>query len=135
MIRVKALLLLVTFLLNTAIGLNCALQKDDDCCDESTELYQPDLSLQSQSDHQLATTVKKRDACCQDAVNNFASLAKLVPQPAKVFVPVAVACIRLAYQYAFTPVPVVTVSHQLLIDERQRPPTTDVRIAIQSFLI
>lgn len=135
MIKVKALFLLVSFLLNTAVGLRCALQKDYDCCDNSTMVHHQVSSIQHVKYHQTTATVEKTDTCCQNAVNNFASLAKLVPQSTKVFIPVAIAFTRSAYLYTLRPVALVQVSRRLLIDERQRPPTPDLRIVIQSFQI
>jgi hypothetical protein len=132
--KIKALFLLFTFLLNSAVGLRCALQKDDDCCEE-VAVHHSDLSIQNQQESQSLTTVAQQDPCCQDAVNNFASLAKLVPQPLKVLVPLSNAIIRSAYVYKLVVVPVVQIAHLNLIDERQRPPTPDIRIVIQSFQV
>jgi hypothetical protein len=129
--KIKALLLLFTFLLNSAVGLRCALQKDDDCCEEVAE-HQAKLSRQ---DHPLLTVVAQEDPCCQDAVNNFASLAKLVPQPVKVSVPVVAVLVQSPYFYTSILIPVVQTVHQSLIDERLRPPTPDIRILIQSFQV
>jgi hypothetical protein len=132
--KVKALFLLFVFLLNSAVGLNCALQKDDDCCKEVSG-YHPDLSIQLQQDRKHPTLVTEEDPCCQNAVNNFAALAKLVPQPLKVLMPAPVAIVRSVYVYAFASAPVIETAHQSRIDERQRPPTTDIRIVIRSFQI
>lgn len=128
--KFKALFLLFVFLLNSAVGLRCALQKDDDCCEEVAE-----STNLTQQNHPLLTVVAQEDPCCQDAVNNFASLAKLVPQPVKVLMPVPIAFVRPAYVYKFILMPVVKTAHQTWIDERQRPPTPDIRIAIQSFQV
>lgn len=129
--KIKALFLLFTFLLNSAVGLRCALQKDDDCCEEVTE-HSANLNQQGLP---LLTIAAQENPCCQDAVNNFASLAKLVPQPVKILMPVSVAIVQPTYVYAFILAPVVQTAHQSLIDERQRPPTPDIRIVIQSFQV
>lgn len=132
--KIKTLFLLFVFMLNSAVGLRCALQKDDDCCDEVAE-QQPDLFIKNQQDQQSLTIRAQEDPCCQDAVNNFASLAKLVPQPVKILMPVSAAIVRSAFVYSFILIPVVQTAYQAVIDERQRPPTSDIRIVIQSFQV
>jgi hypothetical protein len=133
--KIKALFLLFIFLLNTAVGLNCALRTcSDDCKNEIAE-HHLSSALYSQQYHPSLTTVAEKDACCQDAVNNFATLAKLVPQSVKVFMPIEVPYIQGAYPYTFKLVPAPKADYQLLIDERQRPPTPDIRIVIQSFQV
>ena len=123
--KVKALFLLFVFLLNTGVGLNCALRScNDDCKDEIVE-----------HDQHPVNSIEKQDLCCQGAVNSFASLAKLIPQSVKVFIPVPTAFIRAYAPYISTPVLDVKSFRQLLIDKRQRPPTPDIRIAIQSFQV
>ena len=121
----KALFLLFIFLLNTAVGLNCALRAcSDGCKDEIAEHH-----------HHPVTSMEKNEPCCQGAVNSFASLAKLVPQSVKVFIPIPITYIRSYDQSVLKPVLEVKPGHQLLIDKRQRPPTQNIRIAIQSFQI
>jgi hypothetical protein len=129
--RVKALFLLFTFLLNSAVGLHCALQKDDDCCKEVTE-------LSSDSNYKGAspqTKLSQEDACCQQGVNNFASLAKLIPQPVKVLVPVSTAVVQSDYTYSYTFASVVKTTRLIFSYQRRRPPTPDIRTVIQSFQI
>jgi hypothetical protein len=123
--RIKALFLLVVFLFNTGVGVNCALRAcHDDCKGEISETLQHPV-----------TSVEKPDPCCQGAVNSFASLAKLVPQSVKVFVPILTAYIRAYAPYVLRPVLEVKSFRQLRVDERQRPPTPNIRIAIQSFQV
>jgi hypothetical protein len=123
--KIKALFLLFVFLFNTGVGLHCALLVGkDDCKDEIAECQQ-----------HSGASVEKQDPCCQNAVNNFASLAKLVPQPVKVFVPVPTLYTQVYAPFVLTSILDVKLFHQLLIDERQRPPTPDIRIAIQSFQV
>jgi hypothetical protein len=129
--RVKALFLLFTFLLNSAVGLNCALQKDDDCCKEVTELssVSNDKGLVAQAE------LTQEDACCQQAVNTFASLAKLLPQPVKSVLPVSTAVIQSNYTNYYTVASVVKTAQIIFNDQRRRPPTPDIRTVIQSFQI
>ncbi len=123
--KFKALFLLFLFLFNTGVGLHCALRAcNDDCKDEITEHQQ-----------HPAASVEKQDICCQGAVNSFASLAKIIPQSINIFVPAPTAFIRAYAPYISTPVLDVKSFRQLLIDQRQRPPTPDIRIAIQSFQV
>ena len=132
--KIKALFLLFLFLLNLAVGLNCALQKNDDCCKDAAERISV-VSIPNQTDHLSRTSVAQTDACCQNAVNDFASLAKLVPQSIKVLMPVSVEIIQPARVNTFILAPVIQTVHQSLIDKRRRPPTPDIRIVIQSFQI
>ena len=129
--KIKALFLLLIFLFNSAVGLHCALQKDDDCCEEIVEL----TANLNQHDLPLHTIATQEKPCCQDAVNNFASLAKMVPQPLKVLMPFAATIIQSAYVHTFILAPNIPTAHQKSIDERRRPPTPDIRIVIQSFQV
>lgn len=133
--KIKALFLLFTFLLNTAVGLNCALRScSDDCKDEIAEHHQGS-SVHPQQEQQSLTTAEKKDACCQEAVNSFVSLAKLIPHAVKISIPVSVARSHSNYQYALKPVPDVGSGHPLFLGQRLRPPTHGIRIRIQSFQI
>src|ERR1700741_3934015 len=132
--KVKALFLLFVFLLNSAVGLNCVLHKDDDFCKEASTQY-PVLSIQPQQDRKPPILVAEEDPCCQKEVNNFAALAKLMPQPPKVLMPPTVAMVRSVYVYAFASAPVIDAAYQSRIDERQRPPTPDIRTVIRTLQI
>jgi hypothetical protein len=123
--KIKALFLLFTFLFNTGIGLHCALRACGDDCKDETSIHQ----------QYPGASVENNDPCCQGAVNSFASLAKLVPQSIKVFVPASSTFHRVYGSYALNPVLNVVTDHQFVIDERQRPPTPDIRIVIQSFQV
>jgi hypothetical protein len=127
--KIKAIFLLFVFLLNTAVGLRCALSTAiDDCRDGCKE------EISNGGQHQVAS-IEKPDTCCQGAVNDFTFLAKLVPQSIKVFIPAPIA-FTISYDlYISKTVLEVKSGHPLLIDERQRPPTPDIRIAIQSFQV
>lgn len=123
--NIKALFLLCIFLLNTAVGLHCALRScSDDCKDEVVELHQHPV-----------TSVEKDKPCCQGAVNSFASLAKLVPQTVKVDIQLPVALIAFFHPQVLTNLPDVQVKIQNFVVKRRRPPTSDTRIRIQSFQI
>ena len=123
--KIKATFLLFVFLLNTAVGLRCALSIcSDDCKDEICN-----------SDLRPFTSIENHELCCQGAVNDFTLLVKLVPQSLKVFSPTPIEYTRSYDLYISKVVLEVKSGHPLSIDERQRPPTPDIRIAIQSFQV
>jgi hypothetical protein len=127
--KIKAIFLLFVFLLNTAVGLRCALSTfNDDCKDDCKDEI-------SNGDQHPVTSIEQHDTCCQGAVNDFTFLAKVVPQPLKVFIPTPIAYTRSYDLYISKTALEVKSGHQFLIDERQRPPTPDIRIAIQSFQV
>jgi hypothetical protein len=127
----KALLLLFIFLLNTVVGFSCALHMShhEHHHGNAVVVHQDQKHLPNE------TTVSKNDPCCQGAVNNFISLAKLVPQSGKIIIQSPIVYIGSYCQFPSITLPGVKSVHQTFIDERQRPPTTDIRIKIQSFLI
>ena len=127
--KIKALFLLFSFMLNSAIGLNCALNTDSDCCRESL------TTSKIKYTHQLLTTINQKDSCCQTAVNDFSALAKLVPQSVKSFSPLHLYCISFNHLYAFNPLKQCKTTRQLSIHQWHHPPTPDIRIAIQSFQV
>ncbi|WP_426667889.1 hypothetical protein ACPPVU_17780 [Mucilaginibacter sp. McL0603] len=139
--RVKALFLLTIFLLNTTFGFCCTLNLVHEDHDEVTAHHHeqhPGFSLGL--DHQkgsLSTVlfIHKNDPCCQGAVNNFASLAKLMPQPGKSMSHAPVVYIAPYFQFLPVNLSGVKSHHQISIEERQRPPTQNIRIVIQSFQI
>lgn len=131
--KVKAIFLLFIFHLNTAIGLNCALHKDVDCCAEVAEYH--DANLSSYIINHSLTSIDKKDSCCQGIVNNFSSLAKLVPQTLKVDIQLPIALTTSYHHYDLTTLPDVQLKIQNFVVKRQRPPTLDTRIIIQSFQI
>jgi hypothetical protein len=127
----KALILLSIFLLNIAVGFSCALHM------LHHEHHHGNAVIVHHHEQHLPdeTTISKNDPCCQGAVNNFVSLAKLVPQSGKVIIHTPIAYIGSYHPFSLITPPGVKSVHQTFIDERQRPPTTDIRIQIQSFLI
>ncbi|WP_345331494.1 hypothetical protein [Mucilaginibacter defluvii] len=136
--KVKAFFLLITFLLNTAVGLACALHM-------SHERSEHNRSIHSHLDHHTVANKKsqhgvihisgKEDPCCQGAVSNFNAVAKIIPQALKLDVQLAAALLPL---WGFTAVPPLystRIKQQCLLTTRQRPPTADLRVLIQSFQI
>jgi hypothetical protein len=146
----KALLLLFIFLLNAATGFACALHmsvheeatehhhEGDEAAEHHHEEHQHASQLSVHQQKELnGTYITAKDApCCQGAVNNFNALAKVAPQSKQVILLVPFIYIGTYYQFFLKPVPEGRKSNQLSsLDERRRPPTHSIRIAIQSFQI
>lgn len=149
--RSKALLLLFIFLLNTATGFACALRmavhehkdatKHHHEGDEATEHHHEEhqhatqLSVHQQPLLNGTYIIDKDDPCCQGAVNNFNSLAKVAPQSSQVVLLAPFTYIFTYYQFFLKPVSDGQVNQLVPLNERRRPPTHPIRIAIQSFQI
>ncbi|MDB4902919.1 MAG: hypothetical protein JWQ63_2200 [Mucilaginibacter sp.] len=138
--KIKALLLLFIFLLNTVVGFSCALRMSHHEHDEAAEHHEHHHAASVIVNHDQQhlpdeTTISKNDPCCQGAVSNFVSLAKLVPQSGKVIIQTPIAYIGSYYPFSLITPPGVKSVHPAFIDERWRTPTPDIRIKIQSFLI
>ena len=136
----KALFLLSIFLLNTLVGFSCALHMSHKDNDEGAEYHEHHHGSLRTLTHQKNTNssivyIGKDEPCCQGAVNNFVSLAKLVPQSGKVIIQVPLIFIGSYYQLPLITSLGVITRRQISFDERQRPPTPDIRIVIQSFQI
>jgi ABC-type nickel/cobalt efflux system permease component RcnA len=136
----KALLLLLIFLLNTVVGFSCALRMSHHEHDEAAEHHEHHhaASVIVHHDQQHLpdeTSISKNDPCCQGAVNNFVSLAKLVPQSGKIIIQSPIVYIGSYSPFSSITLPGVKSVHQTFIDERQWPPTKNIRITIQSFQI
>lgn len=132
--------MLFIFLLNTVTGFSCALHMSHQEHDEATENHHEHrhhIAKLIVHQHPVinGTFVGKNDPCCQGAINNFVSLAKLVPQSGHVVLQAPFAYIASCFQFSLKPLPDVRLSQLISVDERQRPPTNDIRIAIQSFQI
>lgn len=132
--------MLFIFLLNTVTGFSCALHILHEDHDEVTENhYEHRHHTAKLIVHHApilnGTFAGKNDPCCQWAVNNFISLAKLVPQSGHIVLQAPFAYIASCFQFSLKPLPDVKSGQLILVDERQRPPTNDIRIAIQSFQI
>jgi hypothetical protein len=134
----KALLLLFIFLLNTVVGFSCALRMCHDDHQEASEHHGHHHTATVLVHQQFTpgeTTVSPNDPCCQGAVNNFISLAKLVPSSGHILLQAPFAYINSSFQSALVVLPVIKLERPIVIDERQRPPNDDIRITIQSLLI
>jgi hypothetical protein len=136
--RSKALLLLLIFLANTVAGFGCALRMSHEEHNEAAEHHDHHHSAAVSVDYHSTpseATVASNDFCCQGAVNNFISLAKLVPPSGHVLPQASFAYIHTWFQFALAPLPDIKAVREIAIDERQRPPTGNIRIAIRSLLI
>ena len=138
LMKSKALLLLFIFLLNTVAGFSCALRmshKEHNEAAENHDHHHANIVRVHHHSAAVETAVAANDPCCQGAVNNFISLAKLVPSSGHVLPQGPFAYIHTWFQFALAPLPDIKTVRELVIDERQRPPTGDIRIAIRSLLI
>lgn len=149
--RSKALLLLFIFLLNTATGFACALRMSvleheqatvhHHESEEATEHHHKEhqhaslLSVQQQPILNGNYIIAKDDPCCQGAVNNFNTLAKVAPQSSQVILLATFTYIIAYYQYFLKPVSDGQVNQLASLNKRRRPPTHPIRIALQSFQI
>jgi hypothetical protein len=134
----KALLLLFIFLLNTVTGFSCALRMSHDDREQAAE-HHGSHHTDTVFDHPEFTSAEKtispNDPCCQGAVNNFISLAKLVPSSGHILLQAPFLYINSSFQSALPVLPGIKLLRPIVIDERRRPPTNDIRITIQSLLI
>ncbi|MBD1366529.1 hypothetical protein IDJ77_22130 [Mucilaginibacter sp. ZT4R22] len=155
----KALLLLFIFLLNTATGFACALRMSIHEHEEATEHHQKgseatehghhgDEAKEHHHEHQQislpsvheepfssGTYIANNDPCCQAAVNNFNTLAKVTPQSSQIVLLAPLSYIGTYHQFFLKPVTISQANRFLSIDGRRRPPTYPIRIALQSFQI
>lgn len=161
--RFKALFLLVIFLLNTLVGLACALQMEYKSQEIGAKGHAHDHPLNAHDSASPANTAhnhgshkhgdshhetahKKLElnhsqagsdedsSCCQDDVSKFYSLDKTTPKCENVIVKAPISEIALSLYISFH-AQLVARGHTKYIETRQRPPTNDIRIAIQSFQI
>lgn len=140
--RMKALFLLTIFMLNIAAGFCCVLNLCHKDHHQATEHHLADLPVSSVGFHHhqnvastLVVTISKDETCCQCAAHNFASPAKLLPQSVKGDIQLSVAFIIFHPPFALITVPNGPLKGQNLLVKRQRPPTQNIRITIQSFQI
>lgn len=132
----KAVFLLVIFLLNTLVGLGCALGMQEDHQYEAHVHTKAAVHDHENKDHHHAGQHEdKEDACCKALVNDLVVQGKLVPENGKVqvFLPV----VLLPDHHLLLTVPPVLAEPELSVyaDRRERPPNEDIRITIQSFQI
>ncbi|HWW41529.1 hypothetical protein [Pedobacter sp.] len=126
----KAIFLLVIFLLNTVVGLGCALGMQDDHHDH-----------QHADGHEHKTisisglSFSEEDHCCKTLVNDLVTQSKLIPESGKVLVVLPVMWLP-DYSYtAFIPITSIEPGESVYVDRRERPPNQDIRITIKSFQI
>lgn len=148
-IKLKAVLLLIVFSLNTVIGFACAMgvdlgfntnHHDEDEATETTIHVHPDREKHNHHDeaakHQHNSKEKsEKGGCCNDGVIKFQNLDKSLAQNANAAInaPVFVALLsRFAGIDIFRQ---SQVSHQKYIAQFFQPPPPDIRILIQSFQI
>ncbi|PAW95361.1 hypothetical protein CKK33_18395 [Mucilaginibacter sp. MD40] len=139
----KALFLLIVFLLNAVAGFSCALHMNVEGMGKS--ILHEESSHAAHHDHMKMMPPQrpksdspqfesKADPCCQGMSNNFAVLAKLVPQPEKVHIQIPFISAGLYYGFRSLPAYDLDIPFNYLIPQK-RPPTRGIRLIIQSFQI
>ncbi len=155
----KALLLLFIFLLNTATGFACALRMSIHEHEEAKEHHHEGSEATEHAHHgeeakdhhhehqQVSrpsshagpflsgTSIAANDPCCQAAVNNFNTLAKVTPQSSQIILLAPFTYIGAYHQLFLKLVTVIQANRFVSIGGRRRPPTYPIRIALQSFQI
>lgn len=134
----KALLLLFIFMLNTVAGFSCALHMSHDSHHKAVESHEHHHAAVKQTHRQLLpgqTTIGADEPCCQSAVNNFISLAKLVPSTDHLVLKAPLLYTSDNLIFSLVPDPGVIITPRIVIDERQRPPTRNIYIIHRSLLI
>ena len=150
--KVKALLLLTVFIANSLIGFGCALFMNTDSIDINSADSKPSVHDHNSHDHGSsakvstypvlnhkiipASKVSPQDSsCCQSSVNSFISLTKDTPQTGKVLIKAPAVLIQNLHPlFLLAATNEVVIVHWFALNEHH-PPTPDIRIAIQSFLI
>ena len=150
--KVKALLLLTVFIANSLIGFGCAFFMNTDSIDINSADSKPAIhdhnshdhgssakvSTYPISDHKIipASKVSPQDSsCCQSSVNSFISLTKDTPLTGKFLTKapsVLIGNFHPLFSLAVTTE--ISIVHWFALN-KHHPPTPDIRIAIQSFLI
>lgn len=132
--------MLFIFMLNTIVGFSCALHMSGKLHEETAENHhgrhghKPAIAAHRHQRPANVTSVGDKEMCCQGAVNNFIFQAKTVPQFGTIILQALFFYIGTSHQFSLESLPVDIVK-VLTVDKRQRPPTNDIRIAIQSLLI
>lgn len=125
----KATFLLVIFLLNTVVGLGCALGMGRDHHHHYAKEHKHKAAPVS------GLNFSKEDHCCKTLVNDLVNQSKSVPESGKVQVVLPVMWLP-DYAYdLFIPVTSIELAQNVCIDLRERPPSEDIRIIINSFQI
>ncbi|SFF06329.1 hypothetical protein SAMN03003324_02309 [Pedobacter antarcticus] len=130
----RAIFLLVIFLLNTVIGIGCALSMENN---SHNEKHRPKSNI---THHHLSnvksyTNLPPDDFCCKSLVNDLVVQSKLIPEIGKVQISLPVIWLP-AYFYQL-PVPATDIELHcnFYTDYSDRPPKRDIRTVIQSFQI
>lgn len=129
----KAIFLLVIFLLNTILGFGCAL---------GMEANHHENHAQSQEHHHEHKTntasglsFSNEDLCCKILVNDLLTQSKLIPEISKLHVLMPMMLVSANAYGLFVPVSAVELEQNDVVNHRERPPNSDIRIIIQSFQI
>ncbi|SDK25329.1 hypothetical protein SAMN04487898_10711 [Pedobacter sp. ok626] len=128
----KAICLLVIFLLNTVVGLGCALTMEGNHHDENHS----HADRHGQKDKPITRLISStEDHCCKTLVNDLVAQSKLIPDSAKAQVALSFIWLPDFSYKLFAPLISTQLEQRFYVDHRSRPPNEDIRIVIQSFQI
>lgn len=145
----KALFLLVIFLLNTVVGVACALHLSPDFGASEVKAHDHGTHTHSNDHHHsadkatgsllklasLQNLTAKAPVCCKDEVNTFNLLAKNVSSTGNTDLKVPVYFILPQFLSPYLQV-VRSKSRTTIFEKYRKPPrSVDIRVSISSFLI
>ncbi|MBB6240464.1 hypothetical protein HDC90_005141 [Pedobacter sp. AK013] len=143
-IRVKAVVLLLVFLLNTVVGFACAIGMETSHEHQHAEKGHHQHKHSGYDHHRLATDFKtdhhsgksNDKNCCKEEVTKLVKSDKLLTVPSGLNVQSLIigAVLPVFYQYQFLRAFVHTPSNRCFV-RSYHPPISDIRISIQSFQI
>lgn len=130
----RAIFLLVIFLLNTIVGIGCALGMENSSHSDN-HTHNGDITHQHLPDVKASLNLSAEDLCCKTLVNDLVVQSKLIPEMGKI--QIALPVIWLPAYFYLLPVPVIELelNRSSYTDYRDRPPNRDIRTVIQSFQI
>lgn len=127
----KAICLLVIFLLNTVVGLGCALTMEGHHAENHSH-----ADGHEHKDKLVTRLISStEDHCCKTLVNDLVAQSKLIPDSAKTQAALSVIWLPDFAYKLFVPLISTQLEQRFYVDHRSRPPNEDIRIVIQSFQI
>jgi hypothetical protein len=147
--KVKALFLLVIFLLNTVVGVACALHFSPNFNFSEPVPYDHGAHTHSNEDHHssveatgttlklvsLQTFTAKAPVCCKDEVNSFNLLAKNISSAGNIDLKAPVYFILPQFFSPYLQIVREKSKTTIFATYRKPPPSVDIRVSISSFLI
>jgi len=129
----KAIFLLVTFLLNTLVGFGCALGMEAKHHENHAQSHEHGHEHKTNTASGLSFS--NEDLCCKILVNDLLTQSKLIPEISKLPVLMPMMLVSANAYGLLVPVSAVELDQNAVVNHRERPPNSDIRIIIQSFQI